>query len=69
MVEPAQIVKAVTRTGVVMWITQSRYGGHSFGSRQNAQVFATKAEARAAIDSLPSTFRSAGFTFKIEVID
>jgi hypothetical protein len=61
------VVKAVSATGLQMWISVPRAGGHRvFGPRENADLFKTRAEAHSTIGKLPAAFEHAGFTFTIE---
>jgi hypothetical protein len=64
------IVKAVSTTGLEMWIAVPRAGGHRvFGPREKADVFKTRSEAHSAIGKMPLAFEHAGFTFTVEAAD
>jgi hypothetical protein len=63
------VVMAVSASGCKMWAAPPRQKGHpAFGPRRDAEVFRTKAEAQAAIDKLPESFRQIGFNFEVESV-
>jgi hypothetical protein len=64
------VIKAVSSTGLAMWVSPPRFGSHRvFGPHENAEVFDTRADAHAAIGTLPRAFEHAGFTFAVEAIE
>jgi hypothetical protein len=64
------IVKATSATGLEMWISFPRAGGHRvFGPRENADTFKTRSEAHSAIGKMPLAFGHAGFRFTVEAAD
>jgi len=68
--ETGFLVRAKSATGLEMWISVPRGGGHRvFGPREKADVFRTRGEAQAAIGQMPQSFEHAGFTFAIEGAD
>ncbi len=61
------VVKATSTTGLEMWISFPRAGGHRvFGPRENADIFKTRPEAHSAIGKMPLAFEHAGFKFTVE---
>jgi hypothetical protein len=63
------VIKAVSATGLAMWVSPPRFGKHRvFGPRENAEVFRTQGEAHSAIGTLPRAFEHAGFNFAVESI-
>ncbi len=60
------LVKAVSPTGLAMWAAPVQAGTRIFGLRENAEVFATVAEAGAAISEMDGTFAHAGFKLIVE---
>jgi hypothetical protein len=67
---PSYIVKATSATGLEMWISLPRAGGHRvFGPREKAGNFKTQSEAQAAIGTLPLSFEHAGFKFSVEAAE
>jgi hypothetical protein len=63
------VIKAVSSTGLEMWVSPPRFGEHRvFGPRENAEVFRTQGEAHSAIGTLPRAFEHAGFNFEVESI-
>jgi hypothetical protein len=65
------VVKATSTTGLEMWISVPRAGGHHrvFGPRENADIFKTRSEAHSAIGKMPLAFEHAGFKFTVEAAD
>jgi hypothetical protein len=64
------VVKATSPNGTVDWISQARFAGlRSFDKRESAEIFATKQDAHAAMDSLPIVFGSTGVLFSVEATD
>jgi hypothetical protein len=64
------VVKAVSLTGLTMWLSPPRSGDHRvFGPREHAEVFRTRGEAHAVIGKLPLSFEQAGFTFSVEAAE
>ena len=64
------VIKAVSSTGLAMWVSPPRFGDHRvFGPRENAEVFGTRGEAHSAIGTLPRAFEHAGFTFAVEAVE
>jgi hypothetical protein len=64
------VIKAVTSTGLAMWVSPPRFGEHRvFGPREKAEIFRTQAEAHATIGTLPRAFEHAGFNFAVESIE
>ena len=62
------VVEIVDPLGQITWLTPSQFGGYTFGPRANARIFASKAEAQAAIDHLPAAFHRYGFRFTIQIV-
>jgi len=53
------IIKAVSTTGLAMWVSPPRFGEHrTFGPRESAEAFRTKGEALATIGKLPGAFET-----------
>jgi hypothetical protein len=68
--QPGFVVKAATATGLEMWVSVARAGGHrTFGPRENADVFKTRLEAHSAIKHMPPAFVQSGFTFTVETAE
>jgi|HubBroStandDraft_6_1064221.scaffolds.fasta_scaffold09190_10 hypothetical protein len=66
----AYVVKAITTSGYVIWLTrQGDNGFRSISERCLADVFETQNDARRAIDKMPSVFASTGIRFRIEPTD
>ena len=64
------VVKAITTSGYVIWLTrQGDNGFRSISERCLADVFETQNDARRAIDNMPSVFASTGIRFRIEPTD
>jgi hypothetical protein len=61
------VVKAVTTSGIVIWLTPQGSGDfRSISERLRADVFKTQHEARRAIEEMPKIFADAGIRFSIE---
>ncbi len=60
------LVKAVGPAGLAMWAAPVHAGNRIFGSRENAEVFATITEAHAAISEMDGAFAHAGFKLIVE---
>jgi hypothetical protein len=64
---PCFVIKAVSVTGVVLWICPPRLSEYrSFGPRKEAEMFCTRADAHSAIGKLPQAFEHANFAFSVE---
>ena len=64
------VVKAMCPDGIVDWICQTKFAGlKAFGKRESAEIFPTKQDAHAAINSLPSVLGSIGVSFSVEEAD
>jgi hypothetical protein len=62
------VVEVVDPLGQITWLTPSQVGRYTFGPRAKAKIFASKAEAQAAIDHLPAAFHRYGFRFTIQIV-
>jgi hypothetical protein len=61
------VVKAVTTSGYVIWLTrQGDNGFRSISERCLADVFHTRDDAKQAIDKMPGVFADTGIRFRIE---
>jgi hypothetical protein len=60
------VIKAVTATGLEMWVSRERFGNRIFGPRENAEVFRTRSEAHAAISVMPRTIKNQQAIFSVE---
>jgi hypothetical protein len=66
----AYVVKAITTSGYVIWLTrQEDNGSRSISERCLADVFETPNDARRAIDKMPRVFADTGIRFRIEPTD
>jgi hypothetical protein len=64
---PGFVVKAITSSVDVSWISTASLGGFPvLGSRPAADVFRTRVDAYAAIDLLPYVLEQAGVKFSVE---
>jgi hypothetical protein len=63
-------VKATSPTGQEYWVCPATaVGFRTFGSRDEAEVFASRIDAFAAIDLLPSVLAQSGVVFSVEAAD
>ena len=60
------VVKAVSTSGIVMWLHCGASGIRSVSIRPDAEVFQTAEEALAAIAKMPAAFTQAGLKFVVE---
>jgi hypothetical protein len=64
------IVKAKMPAGPDYWICPAACGGfRTLGSRDAAEVYASRLDAYTAIDSLPSVLSASGIAFTVESAD
>jgi len=67
---PRFVIKAVSATGLVLWICPARFAEYrGFGPRKEAETFCTQADAHAAIGKLPQAFELANFAFTVEAAE
>jgi|HubBroStandDraft_4_1064222.scaffolds.fasta_scaffold730944_2 hypothetical protein len=63
-------VKATTSAGARVWLTAPKgKGGQSLGTQVQAQIFASRDDARRAIADLPGDFVATGMRFSVEPLD
>ncbi|HEV8069863.1 MAG TPA: hypothetical protein VGP76_19130 [Planctomycetaceae bacterium] len=64
------IVKALSTSGVITWVTPSEMDGiRSLSTRCRADIFPNAGDARGAIATMPPVFEAAGIEFSIERAD
>jgi hypothetical protein len=64
------VIKACSEAGVETWVTPSGIDSlRSLAPRSRADVFASAADAMAAIAGMPSAFHASGIQFSVERID
>lgn len=64
------VVKAVTTSGIVIWLTPQASGeSRSISGRLRADVFETRDDARRAVKAMPRVFADTGIRFTIEPTD
>ena len=62
----AYVVKAVSTSGVVIWLTRpDPEGFRSIGTRSRADVLSTAEDAMAEIARMPQVFKDAGIRFSV----
>ena len=63
------IVRADSRSGTVKWLAPtSNPAAYSLGERGEAETFATREAAEAAIAKMPKVFADSGIRFTIEPV-
>jgi hypothetical protein len=64
------VVKAVTTSGIAIWLTPQAAGQpRSISERLQADVFETRGDARRAIKAMPRVFADTGIRFTVEPTD
>jgi hypothetical protein len=64
------VVKATSPGGLEYWVCPAGAEGfRTFGARRAAEVFASRGDAHAAIDSLPGVLGQSGVAFTVESAD
>jgi hypothetical protein len=63
------IIKAVSSTGLEMWISRERFGNRTFGPREKAEVFRTRTEAQTGADKASQSFKDLDMRFTVEAAD
>jgi hypothetical protein len=60
------LVKAVTTSGIAIWLTPRTGDFRSISERLHADLFETRHDAQRAIEEMPRVFAATGIRFSIE---